>query len=100
MNDARTILAAAVLFAASHQPLGAQQNTAAVTGPQPQGSAVQVADASAPGNRNITAAVGRPRQTAKRAGAENVHPSGAQALMVLGIALIVTPAMFRGAFSN
>jgi hypothetical protein len=29
-----------------------------------------------------------------------VHPPGAQALMALGIALIVTPAMFRGAFSN
>lgn len=43
---------------------------------------------------------GRERRSVPFPEDANAQPPGAQALMVLGIALIVSPAMFRGAFSN
>lgn len=98
MKYTKTALVAAILLAAPHYPLHAQQR------PAPPGAvaeAVQVQIASAPAVvRNVTAARKSSPETAKQTGGGKVHPPGAQALMALGLALIVTPAMFRGAFSN
>jgi hypothetical protein len=63
---------------------------------QPQ---TQIAEIPAVAIRNVTA-VRRPGKRTGQAETRKAHPPGAQALMALGIALIVTPAMFRGAFSN
>lgn len=63
---------------------------------QPQ---TQIAQIPAAAIRNVTA-VRRPGVRMGQAEKRKAHPPGAQALMALGIALIVTPAMFRGAFSN
>lgn len=59
----------------------------------------QIAEAPAVVIRNVTA-VRHPGVRTGMTEPRKAHPPGAQALMALGIALIVTPAMFRGAFSN
>ena len=55
------------------------------------------------GSRNVTA-IRRTAPATQAAAIDRNSPvaadPGAQALMALGVALIVTPAMFRGAFSN
>lgn len=40
------------------------------------------------------------RQPSAENGPQKVQPAGAQALMALGLGLIVTPSMFGGAFLN
>lgn len=40
------------------------------------------------------------QQPSAKNGPQKVQPAGAQALMALGLGLIVTPSMFGGAFSN
>jgi hypothetical protein len=97
MKYTKTALLAAALLAITHQPLSAQGRGAA-----PETVQIQVAEnhAPAPAVRNITASRASAAASAQSTGGAKPHPPGAQALMVLGLALIVTPAMFRGAFSN
>ena len=64
---------------------------------------VQVAENIPVENRNVTAirAIDKADSAGPKADRPRaVKPQGAQALMALGIALIVTPSMFAGAFSN
>lgn len=88
----------ALVTAIAAPPLNAQQ------APVP-GTPLQVAEmTAAPGTermaRNVSALTRRDNATETQQDHDKPHPPGAQALMVLGIALIVSPAMFRGAFSN
>jgi hypothetical protein len=98
MKYTKTALVAAILISASHHPLHAQQRTA-IADTVPETIRVQIAEVPAL-VRNVAVARKLSPEAAKPTGGDNVHPPGAQALMALGIALIVTPAMFRGAFSN
>lgn len=98
MKYTKTALVAAILLAAPHAPLHAGQRTA-LSDTGRESLPVQIAEVPAI-VRNVTAAQKAPRETAERAGGDKAHPPGAQALMALGIALIVTPSMFAGAFSN
>lgn len=100
MNNIKMLSAAVLIAALSGGPVQA-------TGLEPAKAQPQIAETISENNqadiRNITAI--RNVQTSLPATAANVEPrnvqqSGAQALMALGIALIVTPAMFGGAFSN
>ena len=95
MKYGTTVLLAAVLTVTAYQPLGAQGRGAAP-------ELVQIAEApnSATAVRNIAAARRAAALTAQTPDGEKPHPPGAQALMALGLALIVTPSMFGGAFSN
>lgn len=64
----------------------------------------QIAGNGAPAVRNISADVsrtaGRARQIPGKPRGANPNQPGARALMVLGLALVATPAVFGGAFSN
>lgn len=82
-------------------------HTAQAADIRPAGTQIQIAEnieRNIPAeNRNVTAhRLTKPavsRLPAEK-GPRNAQPPGAQALMALGIALIVTPSMLRGAFSN
>lgn len=80
------------------QPLAAQQS--AGNAPLPQIASTTVPEVAPLAGRNISAAVHHRKPLKPQPAGDPARPPGAQALMVLGIALIVTPAMFRGAFSN
>jgi hypothetical protein len=104
MKYAKTVLLGAIIAGAlTFHPAAAselktvseQPQTRPQTRPQTQ-TQTQIAEFPAGAIRNITAV----RHPGGQAKTGKAHPPGAQALMALGIALIVTPAMFRGAFSN
>ena len=88
----------ALLTVIAVEPLSAQQLAR-------QSTTVQIAETRATPTtsdtvRNAPTLVRRDILAATREDDGKSNPPGAQALMVLGIALIVSPAMFRGAFSN
>lgn len=106
MKYMKTALVAAFLLAAPIFPLQAEQRSG-IAPAAPDAVRIQIAEVP-PVVRNVTAIRKPSPETANRAAGDTaadasrdrVHPPGAQALMALGIALIVTPAMFGGAFSN
>lgn len=103
MKFAKTALVFASVFVMS-------SGVPAIAGPKDAALApvvpieTQIAENRAPAVRNISAAVsrtaGRARQIPGKPRGPNPNKPGAQALMVLGLALVATPAMFGGAFSN
>ena len=100
MKYAKTVLLGAIIAGALtfHPAAASELKTVSEqpqTRPQTQ-TQTQIAEFPAGAIRNITAV----RHQGGQAKTGKAHPPGAQALMALGIALIVTPAMFRGAFSN
>lgn len=111
MRYTKTLCAAALLAVACAFPAQAGETIPAATGSK--NLQVQIAENSGANlraeSRNITAirkaetsvsAVPTDSANSETRETRNVQPPGAQALMALGIALIVTPAMFRGAFAN
>lgn len=98
MKRTRTaLLAGSVLAAMTAHPLSAQRMAAPDAAPQIARAQDRTPTVAAA--RNVSAPRPGPAAMA-RTGGNKTQPPGAQALMVLGVALIVTPAMFRGAFSN
>lgn len=96
MKYAKTLLVAAMFAAIAAHPARADDAG-------PEKDQVQIAENVPAESRNVTAI--RTIETADPAapaanGTRAAKPQGAQALMALGIALIVTPSMFAGAFSN
>ena len=96
MKHAKTILlGVSIAVILTTHPAGADEIAAVPKQPQ-----TQIAEVPVGVIRNITAVRRTGVTQTDRAQIRNAHPPGAHALMALGIALIVTPAMFRGAFSN
>ena len=102
MMYTKTLFVAATMLAAiSVHPAQAEDIRSA----SPQVQIAEDIPAITPaGRRNVTAIRKTEMPAAADAAAGGVtrgpQPQGAQALMALGIALIVTPSMFAGAFSN
>lgn len=95
MKYTKTLLVAAMFAAIAAHPARAGDMG-------PEKNPVQIAENIPAESRNVTA-IRRLETADPDASAENnprTQPQGAQALMALGIALIVTPSMFAGAFSN
>jgi hypothetical protein len=96
MKYAKTVLlAASISVLSAHHSAGAGEMIE-----KSKEAQAQIAEIPAAAVRNITAAQRMNTGQQLPGEARKAHPPGAQALMALGIALIVTPAMFRGAFSN
>lgn len=96
MKCTRTLVVAAIVAAIS-------THTAHADEIQPKKDPVQIAENIPAERRNVTATRPIDPGDSKAPVAKNIRaakPQGAQALMALGIALIVTPSMFAGAFSN
>lgn len=99
MKRITTALTGLALFAAmAVQPLSAQQSLP--SGPDIQVAETPLTSGTGGTTRNIPALVRRDVTKVSQENDGKTQPPGTQALMVLGIALIVSPAMFRGAFSN
>lgn len=101
MTYVKSLVAVALFSAFAAQPAKSADIQTANT--PLQSGQVQIAENVPAERRNVTA-VRKVDATVTDGtaadGARTVQPPGAQALMALGLALIVTPAMFRGAFSN
>lgn len=96
MKYTKTLLVAAAFAVITTHPL-----QAADVGPVKV--PVQIAENIPAESRNVTAIRKLESADSTSPTANNprtAKPKGAQALMALGIALIVTPSMFAGAFSN
>jgi len=105
MKYTKALVAAAMFTAITAH--SAQAADAEPTNTGPKAGQVQIAEnipVTVPAaSRNITAIRKAETKTADGAAAgdpRKEQPPGAQALMALGIALIITPDMFGGAFSN
>lgn len=96
MKYTKTLLVAAMFTALIAHPARAAD-------PGPDKTQVQIAENIPSENRNVTAIRtldGANSEATPEKNTRTAKPQGAQALMALGIALIVTPSMFAGAFSN
>tara|TARA_R110002072_G_scaffold13606_12_gene57264 strand:- start:470 stop:796 length:327 start_codon:yes stop_codon:yes gene_type:complete len=108
MTYIKTLLAVAMISVIAAYP--AQASDSRSEGGQSQmadsiaeNTAQNVTRDTLAGSRNVTAIRKTPAAAQGAANDGNTPVAGdpgAQALMALGVALIVTPAMFRGAFSN